>query len=65
MYSQTVLVSELFFWKQRIDEIASPSQLKEMKESIEEFKLFQTKAITIFAVVQFLMGLALFFDKFM
>ena len=25
-------VSELFFWKQRIDEIASPSQLKEMKE---------------------------------
>jgi len=46
-------VDELRIWKDKVDEIASPSQLKEMVASLEELKTFRTKAVTIFAVVQF------------
>jgi len=58
-------VDELRTWKDKVDEIASPSQLKEKFDAIEDLKLFKTKAITVFAVVQFLMGIALFFEKLM
>ena len=56
-------VDELRVWKDKIDEIASPSQLQAKFDEVEDLKLFKTKAITIFAVVQFLMGLVLFFEK--
>ena len=46
-------VDEIKAWKEKIDEIASPSQLKEVILTLEELKTFRTKAITIFAVVQF------------
>jgi len=46
-------VDELRAWKDKVDEVASPSQIKEMVSSIEELKTFKTKAVTIFAVVQF------------
>ena len=49
-------VDELKVWKEKIDEIASPTQLKEVILTVEELKTFQTKAITIFAVVQFSMA---------
>ena len=52
-------VSELSQWKQRIDDVASPVQFKEMQQSIEDLKLFKTKAVTIFMVVQTMMGLAM------
>jgi DNA repair exonuclease SbcCD ATPase subunit len=52
-------VSELTKWKERIDEVASPSQLQELKAEVEQLKLFKTKAITIFMVVQFGMGVVL------
>lgn len=45
-------------WKGKIDEIASPTQLKEYLKKIEELEVFKTKAVTIFAVVQFLMAAA-------
>ena len=61
--SQQNNVGELKQWKEKIDEIASPSQLKEMKKEVEELKIYKAKAVTIFAVVQFLMGFALFYDK--
>ena len=56
-------VDELKAWKDRIDEIASPAQLKMAIEEIQDLKLFKTKAITIFAVVQFFMGIAMWAIK--
>lgn len=56
-------VEELRNWKEKIDEIASPSQLKLHIKEIDELKLFKTKAITIFMVVQFFMGIAIAIAK--
>jgi chromosome segregation ATPase len=58
-------VDELRQWKERIDDISSPSQLKDVISSVEELKVFKTKAITIFAVVQFGMAVAMWLIKFM
>ncbi len=46
-------VDELRAWKEKIDEVASPSQLQVAIKEVEDLKLFKTKAVTIFAVVQF------------
>lgn len=57
-------VQELVKWKDRVDEIVSPSQLQQLKKEVEHLKLFKTKAVTIFMVVQFGMGTALALLKF-
>ena len=49
-------VKELSAWKERIDEVASPTQFKEMQEMVKKHELFKTKAITMFAVVQIMMA---------
>ena len=49
-------VDELRIWKDKIDEVASPTQLQVKFNEVEDLKQFKTKAITIFAVVQFLMA---------
>jgi uncharacterized coiled-coil DUF342 family protein len=49
-------VQEIQNWKQRIDEVVSPPQLDKAMKEIEELRLFKTKAVTIFAVVQFAMA---------
>jgi len=46
-------VDDLKAWKEKIDEVASPTQLRDAIVSIDELKMFKTKAITVFAVVQF------------
>ena len=46
-------VDELKAWKEKIDEVASPTQLETALKDLDELKMFKTKAITIFAVVQF------------
>jgi len=48
-------VQDLKDWKDKIDEVASPTQLQNALQEIEALKTFKTKAITIFAGVQFLM----------
>ena len=53
-------VHDLITWKGRIDEVTSPTQLKELQLQVEDLKLFKTKAITVFAVVQFIMAAILF-----
>ena len=58
-------VDELRAWKEKIDEVASPSQLKELTKEVDELKLFKTKAITVFAVVQFGMAFWAWASKFM
>ena len=49
-------IQELKTWKEKIDDVMSPPQLKEALEEIENLKTFKTKAITAFAVVQFFMA---------
>jgi predicted TIM-barrel fold metal-dependent hydrolase len=56
-------IQELKTWKEKIDDVTSPPQLKVALEELEDLKLFKTKAITIFAVVQFLMATALAFSS--
>tara|TARA_R100000008_G_C3585125_1_gene171646 strand:- start:1718 stop:2047 length:330 start_codon:yes stop_codon:yes gene_type:complete len=45
-------VTELRTWKDKIDEVTSPSQLKSYLDDIQELKDFKTRAITIFAAAQ-------------
>jgi len=51
-------IQDLKEWKEKIDEVASPSQLQNALQEIENLKIFKTKAVTIFAVVQsFIVGI--------
>ena len=38
-------VQEIVKWKERIDEVASPSQLKDLQVQVEDLKLFKTTTI--------------------
>lgn len=57
-------LDELKAWKERIDEVASPTQIKTLVEEVESLKAFKTKAITAFVVVQTIMGIAMWVSKF-
>ena len=57
-------LQELESWKKKIDEVASPTQLGALSKEVDDLKTFKAKAITIFAVVQFGMAVALFLAKF-
>ena len=57
-------VQDLVQWKGRIDEISSPTQLKEMQQTVNELKTFKTTAVTVFAVVQTLMAITVAVLKF-
>ena len=52
-------VQDIKIWKERMDEVISPSQIKVLVNEVEDLKLFKTKAVTIFMVVQFIMGTAI------
>ena len=49
-------VDEIKVWKEKIDDVVSPTQLKELTVEVENLKTFKTKAVTIFVVIQFLMA---------
>ena len=57
-------VQELKTWKDKMDEVISPTQLKNALIELDDLKLYKTKAITVFAVVQFMMATALALSKF-
>ena len=57
-------VQEIKEWKNKLDEVASPTQLQAALKELEELKLFKTKAITGFAVVQAMMAIALGLIKY-
>jgi uncharacterized protein YoxC len=57
-------VQDLKDWKEKIDEVASPSQLQIALQEIEDLKTFKTKAVTIFAGVQFFMATLFAISKF-
>ena len=54
---------ELWKWKQAVDEVASPSQLKSTIKDVAELKTFKTQAITIWAVVQLITAAIITFFK--
>jgi hypothetical protein len=58
-------VDELRVWKDKVDEVASPTQIQIKFNEVEDLKQFKTKAITIFAVVQFGMAFFAWAMKFM
>ena len=49
-------IEDIRLWKERLDEITSPTQLRQKLSDVEDLKVFKTKAITVFAVVQFAMA---------
>ena len=57
-------VVELREWKQKVDEVASPTQLAKLVQEVQDLNNFKTKAVTIFAVVQFAMGAIVFAMNF-
>ena len=56
-------VDELRAWEDKIDEVASPTQLGTALKEVDDLKQFKTKAVTIFAVVQFIMAAAIAASK--
>ena len=49
-------VTELRNWKEKVDEVASPTQLKELVSKVDHLEKFKVKAATIFVVAQVAMG---------
>ena len=54
---------ELWKWKQAVDEVASPTQLKYTIKDVAALKTFKTQAITIWAVVQLVTAAIITFVK--
>ena len=52
-------VKEIVAWKKDIGEVTSPSQLKDTIKDVEDLKQFKTKAITVFVVIEVLMGVGI------
>ena len=50
--------------KIKAKEVATPSQIKYAMRELENLKTFKTKAVTIFAVVQFAMAVAVLISRF-
>lgn len=48
-------------WKNNIDEITSPTQLKELQEKVTDLDGFKVKAMTVFVVLQTALGIILSF----
>jgi prefoldin subunit 5 len=57
-------VNELKSWKKDIDEVVSPTQLKEYIKDINDLKSFKTVAVTVWAIVQFLTTIGIAFAKY-
>ena len=56
-------VQELRAWKDKMDDIASPPQIKTALEDIENLKIYKTKAMTAFMVIQGIMAFLLTWSK--
>lgn len=51
-------VAEIAEWKRRIDEVASPTQLKNLQGQVAELQDFKVKATTAFIAVQMVVAAA-------
>jgi hypothetical protein len=57
-------VDKLQEWKDRVSEIISPSQLDSMVKEIKDLKEYKAKSMTVFAIVQFVMGLIMWYMSY-
>jgi len=57
-------LEEIRSWKEKMDDVVSPSQMKNALKELENLKTFKTKAVTIFTVIQFGMAAVLFAMNF-
>ncbi len=51
-------ITELKNWKNNVDEVSSPTQLKELQKEVESIKTFKTVSTTAWVVVQIIFGIA-------
>ena len=51
-------VAEIAEWKRRIDEVASPTQLKDLQGQVAELQDFKVKATTAFIAAQMVVATA-------
>ena len=49
-------IDEIKIWKEKVDDVCSPSQLKELIEKVDGLTTFKVKAVGVFIAVQFMMG---------
>lgn len=54
---------EITEWKKELDQLLSPKQLEKLLVEFESLKVFKTKSMMIWTVVQVLMALVVFWDK--
>ena len=54
-------VKDIEDWKKHVDDVVSPTQLKDLKLDIENLKIFKIKAVTVIAILQLIMGLFIAF----
>lgn len=54
-------VDELRQWRAKVDDVISPSQLADLVKEVQDLRAFKTRAITVFAVVQFILTLVSIF----
>jgi uncharacterized coiled-coil DUF342 family protein len=59
MKSKEDKVIELRNWKEKIDDVVSPTQMQGLVDQVQDLKEFKTKAITIFMIAQALTGFVL------
>lgn len=52
-------IEDLKTWKKEIDEVVSPTQLKELQTKVADLEKFKIKAMTIFVVLQTIFGIVL------
>jgi len=45
-------------WKHNVDEVSSPTQLKELQKEVESLRTFKTMSTTVWVVVQIIFGIA-------
>jgi predicted nuclease with TOPRIM domain len=59
MKSDRTGLDEVKAWKKEIDEVTSPTQLKELQKTVADLEKFKVKAMTIFVVLQTIFGIAI------
>lgn len=50
-------ISTLKDWKGNVDEVSSPTQLKELQKEVESIKTFKTVSTTVWVIVQIIFGI--------
>ncbi len=56
-------VEELRVWRSKVDEVISPTQLADLVKEVNDLRAFKTKAVTVFAIVQFVLMIISIFGK--